>query len=220
MAVTGRPHTDRTVNEIFDQLIASPIVTTVATAIAIALVALWLAAAWWAYTDAARRTDNTLAALLAAAWITVSTPFLVPLSLAIYALARPQHTAAEHRTRRLAADLVDQLEDLRTACSTCRAEVDPGWRRCPDCATWLARPCAGCGVASARELAVCPFCGSDAWAEPAIETTSPAATPARARRARRRARAVGPAGSMPLRHGQRKPVLSEPRAAAPLAVRS
>lgn len=192
-------------DQIFDQVFADPTViavaTTVGTAIAIALVALWLAAAWWGYTDAARRTDSTLAALLVASWIVVSTPFLLPLSLSIYALARPQHTASEHRTRRLAAALVDQMEaDPAGRCLSCGATVDPAWNRCPTCTTWLALPCADCGTWSARDLAVCPFCGGEERGEPAaervaaVEASEPVrAAPAapRERRNRRRARAAG-----------------------------
>jgi hypothetical protein len=123
--VRGAPHTDQTVKDILDQVLADPTVTAIGGAIGAALVAVWLAAAWWAYTDAARRTDNTVAALLVAAWIVVSTPLMVPLALAVYALARPQQTAAEKRTRRLAAELVDELDGVAPAsCLSCGTTVE------------------------------------------------------------------------------------------------
>ena len=211
-------------DQILDQFFADPMVnavaTTVGTAVAIALLSLWLAAAWWAYTDAGRRTENTFAALLAAAWIVVSTPFLLPMSLAIYTLARPQHTASEQRTRRLAAELVDQLEsEAGTQCFSCGATVDSTWLRCPACTTWLAMPCAQCDSWSARDLAVCPFCGSDERHPPEVETFRPATATARTRRNRRRARPVGVARHEAPRPSQR-PLAPEPRAAtAPTPLR-
>ena len=206
-------------DQLLDQFFADPTVnavaTTVGTAVAIALIALWLAAAWWAYTDAGRRTDNTLAALLAVAWIVLSTPFFLPLSLAVYALARPQHSASEHRTRRLAAELVDQLErDAGTQCFSCSAPVDATWLRCPSCTTWLAQPCVDCGSWSERDLAVCPFCGSEERGAPSVETVTPAQAPAaaRARRNRRRARATG-VGRQAVPRPSARPTAPEPRAA-------
>ena len=77
--MTGAPHTDRTVDELFDQFfdqfVADPTVTAIGGAVGAALVALWLAAAWWTYSDAMRRTDNMPAAMLAAAWIIVHRNF-------------------------------------------------------------------------------------------------------------------------------------------------
>jgi hypothetical protein len=218
--VTGVPHTDGTVNDILDQVLTDPTVTAIGGAIGAALVALWLAAAWWAYTDAARRTDNTVAALLVAAWIVVSTPLLVPMSLAIYALARPQQTAAELRTRRLAAELVDQLDDSAPAsCLSCGSTVEPAWLRCPSCTTWLALPCALCGGWSDRNLPACPFCGSEERAEPAVEDLEPAAASARPRKGRRSLRPVGPGRQVALRPGQRRTLAPDARPLAPVRTR-
>lgn len=65
------------------EILVNPIAATAETAIAGAAIALWLAAAWWAYLDAARRTESTLAAFIAAGWIVLSTPLLLPMSLVI-----------------------------------------------------------------------------------------------------------------------------------------
>lgn len=181
--------------DLISRTLADPAVTAIGTAILVAGVALWLAAAWWAYADAARRTDSQLAALIVAGWIVVSTPLLLPFSLTIYALARPQQTAAERRTRRLAAELVD-LAEMTAAplCPGCRAPVDVSWLRCPACTTWLATPCARCGSWSERTLPACPWCGAEDRSDPVAETVERVGSdrPSRARRPRRRLRPVGP----------------------------
>jgi RNA polymerase subunit RPABC4/transcription elongation factor Spt4 len=154
------------------------VVSGVLFALSIGGVGLWLAAAWWTYTDMARRSDSELARLTAAGWVVLSTPALLPLSLAVYALARPQVTNAQRRSRSLAETLGPEvLADDR--CSTCGTAVDEAWRRCPMCSTWLDAPCADCGRWSGLELSLCPWCGADGRAEPtvlapAVETvTSP-----------------------------------------------
>jgi hypothetical protein len=191
--------------DIINRTLADPAVTAIGTAIVVAGVAIWLAAAWWAYADAARRTDSQLAALVVAGWIVLSTPLLLPFSLAIYALARPQQTAAEHRTRSLAAELVG-LAEMTAAplCPGCRAPVDGSWLRCPACTTWLAAPCATCGSWSDRTLPACPWCGAEDRSEPASEAIERVGTdrPLRARRPRRRLRSMAPGD--PRQPGQRR----------------
>ena len=204
----------------FAGFLSDPTVTAVAGAIGAALVALWIAAAWWAYTDAARRTESTLAALVVAGWIIVSTPLLVPFSLAIYSLARPQQTAAEGRTGHLAGALVDAMEESAPGgCPACGVAVAPGWLRCPSCATWLTIPCAGCGTWSDPTLAVCPFCGSEDREVPAVVPLELASAPGRARRMRRALRAVVPGSQQPQRGGRRPQLTSDGRPLAPIRTR-
>ena len=153
---------------LIDDFLANPIVGSIGTAIAIAGVALWLAAAWWAWQDAARRSESTTVAFVASAWIIVSTPLLLPLSLAVYAVARPAVTAAEHRAESLVAALrADAAAD--STCPTCAIRIDRGWARCPQCTTWLAAPCASCGAWSPAGLELCPFCGREGYAAPVVE---------------------------------------------------
>jgi len=181
------------VNDILDQILSNPIGPAIGTAIGAALVALWLAVAWWAYADASRRTGSIPAALLAAAWIIASTPLLVPLSLPIYTLVRPHDSAAERRTRRLAAELADVLEQTAAPrCLGCGRDVDPAWQRCPSCAAWLALPCAACAAWSDRTLAVCPYCGAEERTEPAMQPLEPAPVESRQRGSRRLARVAAP----------------------------
>ena len=169
--------------DLLSEFLANPMVSAAAAAIGIAAVALWLAAAWWAYTDASLRTDSGLAAYLASGWILLSTPLTLPFALAIYRLARPQLTAADTR----ALGLVRALSESAAAptCFTCSAAIDSSWLRCPACATWLAAPCSHCGVSSAPDLEACPYCGSDAGkatphAIPAYEKAAASELPAAA----------------------------------------
>lgn len=134
-----------------------------APVVAAVLTALWLLTAWWVYLDMARRSNSELAQLSAVAWILVSTPLLLLLSLPTYLLARPRSTAAQERSaqlaRAMATDAIQRLTD--GACPGCGEVREDGWRRCPRCATWLEVTCEACGRWSAVELAICPWCATD-----------------------------------------------------------
>ncbi len=183
--------------DLLADVLAHPMVGLVGVAVAASAVALWVAAAWWAHADAERRTGSQAAALAAAGWIVLSTPFLLPFSLAIYAMARPQLTVSEQRTRRLARELVVIGEDAGSSCPSCRAATDPGWLRCLACSAWLSAPCAGCDRWSDATLDVCPWCASASRADPAPALSGKVSgkmepTPSRSRRTRPRTRAMGP----------------------------
>jgi hypothetical protein len=171
-------------------LVDPSILTAVASAIGAAGIGLWLAAAWWIYADMGRRTSSEIARFTAAGWVLLSTPILLPLSLPVYLLARPQATLAERRSREMVEGLGPAL--LAAArCDGCGREVDEAWQRCPACATWLQVACADCGRWSATELEICPWCATArgnvadelaAFAaepvEPALEPAAPAMEPA------------------------------------------
>ena len=171
--------------DIITKALDNPIIPAIGLALASTAVALWVAAAWWAYRDAAWRTGSSILGMVAAGWIVLSSPLLLPLALGVYVLARPQQTAAQGRSRRLVAELVAQLDATAPGtCPGCDAAIDPSWLRCPACSTWLAQPCGHCGGWSARDLAICPWCGSEERDAPAVEERKPAA--AAARKSRRR----------------------------------
>ncbi|HET9850952.1 MAG TPA: hypothetical protein VFP56_00435 [Candidatus Limnocylindrales bacterium] len=154
-------------SDLLAETLNDPAVGAVGTAVVFAGIALWLAAAWWAYADAARRAESSLAGFVAAGWIILSTPLLLPLSLAAYAFARPQVAAADRRTRALALELA--MTPARPACPACAESIEEAWLRCPTCATWLAAPCAHCGAWSDASLEICPMCGNDAREHPYVE---------------------------------------------------
>jgi len=184
--VRGRLHTDPTMTDILNQVLDNPIFPAIGLAVAATVGALWVAAAWWAYRDASWRTGSSILGMAAAGWIVLSSPLLVPLSLGVYVLARPQHTAAQGRSRRLVQELVAQLDADPGTCPGCDARIDPDWLRCPACSTWLAQPCGHCGGWSARDLAVCPWCGSEERDAPAVEERKAAAAMGASRKSRRR----------------------------------
>lgn len=148
------------------ETLADPAVSALGLAIAGAFVALWLAAAWWAYADATRRTEHSLAGFVAAGWILLSTPLLLPLSLAVYVFARPQVPAGDQRVRTLMQEF-GAIAALQPRCNACGALTDPAWLRCPTCTSWLASACAACGRWSDETLEACPWCGDEARERPA-----------------------------------------------------
>ena len=140
-------------------VLSSPIVTGVFMALGVTLAVVWLAGTWWAYLDISRRTTSELARFGAMTLILVSTPLLLPLSLMVYSLVRPQTTIAERRAVELASDLGPAFA-CRERCPACHDVVDPEWRRCPACATWLASSCDSCGQWSEMAFDVCPWCSA------------------------------------------------------------
>jgi RNA polymerase subunit RPABC4/transcription elongation factor Spt4 len=140
-------------------LVDPSILTAVGSAIGAAGVGLWLAAAWWTYADMGRRTGSEIARFTAAGWVLLSTPLLLPLSLPVYLLARPQTTLGQRRSREMVEALGPSfLTPAR--CDTCGQVVDEAWQRCPTCATWLQVACADCGRWSPSELEICPWCAT------------------------------------------------------------
>lgn len=167
-------------SDLIANLLNNPVVTSLGTALLVAVLALWLAAAWWAYQDAARRTESSVLGFAAAGWILLSTPLLLLLALPIYRYVRPARSAAEQREQALVFELASTGEP--SSCTTCGARAQEDWRRCPTCATWLAVACSKCGEWSPAGLEICPFCGTEGHESAPVPTgvpvapTAPAAT--------------------------------------------
>lgn len=180
-------------------VLSSPIVTGLLMGIGVTLVVVWLAGTWWAYLDISRRTTSELARFGAMALVLVSTPLLLPFSLVVYTLVRPQTTIAERRAIELAGGLGPAFAG-RERCPACHDVIDPEWRRCPSCATWLASSCDSCGQWSEMAFDVCPWCAAakidripSAPQRIAVAAMRPGrATTARAGRSRRHRRAPAP----------------------------
>ena len=173
-------------SDLISQTLSNPAIGAFGTALAMGGVGLWLAGAWWAYADATHRAESSLAGFVAAGWIILSTPLLLPLSLAVYAFSRPQVTAADRRTRTLAQEL--SMAPGRPTCASCAEPVDATWLRCPTCSSWLAAPCSECGGWSDASLDLCPWCGGEERDAPFVEALADPAAAASpvGRRGRRR----------------------------------
>jgi hypothetical protein len=153
-------------SETIDQILSSPLVTTTLLGLGIVLVGVWIAATWWAYQDATRRSEAELPRWLASAWILLSTPLMLPFSLLVYTLLRPQEAAADRRTRQLVAHL-QGTDHLDPRCPGCAETIDAAWARCPSCALWLARPCDRCERLAPVDAGLCPWCAWELDDEPA-----------------------------------------------------
>ena len=168
--------------DLIANLLNNPVVAALGTALILAVVAMWLAGAGWAYRDAARRTESSVLGFAASGWILLSTPLMLPLALAIYAFARPSRTAAEQREQALVFALASSAEG--SSCAACGARTQEDWRRCPACATWLAVACSQCSEWAPAGLEICPFCGMEDHEAAAERTDVPVAATAQPARAR------------------------------------
>jgi len=167
-------------SDLIANVLNNPVVTTLGTALLVAVLALWLAASWWAYQDAARRTESSVLGFAAAGWILLSTPLLLLLALPIYRYVRPARSAAEQREQALVFALASSAES--SSCTACGARTQEAWSRCPACATWLAVACLKCGEWAPGGLEICPFCGTEDHRSAPVPTGVPVAPTAPAAR--------------------------------------
>ena len=162
-------------------IVGHPIVQMAVQGVLVYAVALWLAAAFWAFRDMRCRTVNPVAPYLAAGGVIMFSPLLFPLAVLAYRIVRPQETISEAWERHLAEEAM-QAEVDATTCAGCGRRVDEEWLACPTCGTRLSRRCADCGKAVAIDWALCAWCGKEFGRE-MVEVASPAApllrTPAR-----------------------------------------
>ncbi len=125
-------------------------------AIALYLALLWLAAAFWAFRDAGRRTRNLVAPYVAGAVVILATPVLFPFALLLYLIVRPGETLTEAWERQLAEEAV---ADASPVCAGCGRRVDGDWLACPACGQRLHHRCASCGRLTGLDWNVCAWCG-------------------------------------------------------------
>jgi hypothetical protein len=158
------------------QVLSNPIVVGSAMVMGVALVAGWLLAIVWAFQNVAHRSDSILARYLAATWVLLSGPILLPLSLAILGCLRPVETAADGRLKRLALALQARLDG--SPCVACGAGLDARWVRCPWCGEWQGQQCRRCEKWAPADADICPWC---TWSpgEPLVQPQIPVALPTR-----------------------------------------
>ena len=179
-------------------------------AIAVYLIILWLAGAYWAFRDMQQRTENPILPYVAASFIIVFTPIFFPLAIFVYKIIRPHEKIGEVYERNLAEEaLLAEVEAIHS-CPTCRTRLN---RVCPNCSRLVGLDwslCAWCGkdferrdmpaAAMARPAPIMPLPGSVdetnriAQASESSQRAARAAAPRLGRQPQRRSQDVLPEG--------------------------
>jgi len=150
-----------TIGDTIGGFFSNPIVQLAIQAIAIYIVILWLAAAYWAFRDMQLRSENPVLPYLAAALIILFTPVLFLAGVIVYRVVRPQEKIGEVYERNLAEEaLLAEVETIKT-CPSCSRRVNDEWIICPTCRTRLNRVCANCGRLVGLDWSLCAWCGKD-----------------------------------------------------------
>lgn len=150
-----------TIGETIEGFFANPVVTVALQAIAIYIVILWLAAAYWAFRDMQLRSENPVLPYLAAALIVLFTPVLFLFGVIVYRIIRPHEKIGDVYERNLAEEaLLAEVEAVKT-CPACHRRINEEWIICPTCRTRLNRVCANCGRLVGLDWSLCAWCGKD-----------------------------------------------------------
>ena len=129
--------------------------------IAIYLIVIWLATAYWAFRDMQQRSDNVILPYLAAAGIIVFTPIFFILAVWVYKIIRPHEKIGEVWERNLAEEaLLNEVESIQH-CPGCDRRIDAEWIICPHCRTRLNRVCPNCSRLVGMDWSLCAWCGKD-----------------------------------------------------------
>lgn len=139
----------------------SPAVQLGVRAIAIYVVILWLAGAYWAFRDMQLRTANPILPYFAASLVILFTPIFFLLGIIAYRVVRPQEKIGEVYERTLAEEaLLAEVEAVKS-CPTCARRVNEEWIICPTCRTRLNRVCPNCSRLVGLDWSLCAWCGRD-----------------------------------------------------------
>ena len=154
----------------------SPVVQFVIYSIAVYLVVLWLASAYWVFRDMQQRTENAILPYLAASLVIVFLP-VFPLAIFVYKIIRPHEKIGEVFERNLAEEaLLAEVEAIHN-CPTCARRVNDEWIICPTCRTRLNRVCPNCSRLVGLDWSLCAWCGKD-FERPATAIAASAGRPA------------------------------------------
>src|SRR5512134_295432 len=149
------------IGDTIGDIIGSPIVQFGVRMIAIYLVVLWIASAYWAYRDMQQRSDNAILPYVVAAGIILFTPFLFFLAIWVYKIIRPHEKIGEVWERNLAEEaLLAEVESIHH-CPSCERRIDDEWIICPTCRTRLNRVCPNCSRLVGLDWSLCAWCGKD-----------------------------------------------------------
>jgi RNA polymerase subunit RPABC4/transcription elongation factor Spt4 len=155
---------------------SSPVVQFVIYSIAVYLIVLWLASAYWVFRDMQQRTENAILPYLAASLVIVFLP-VFPLAVFVYKIIRPHEKIGEVFERNLAEEaLLAEVESIKS-CPTCARRVNDEWIICPTCRTRLNRVCPNCSRLVGLDWSLCAWCGKD-FERPATAIAASAGRPA------------------------------------------
>lgn len=149
------------IGDTIGDIIGSPVVQFGLRMIAIYLVILWIATAYWAFRDMQQRSDNAILPYLVAASIILFTPVFFVFAVWVYKIVRPHEKIGEVWERNLAEEaLLNEVESIRH-CPTCERRVNEEWIICPSCRTRLSRVCPNCSRLVGLDWSLCAWCGKD-----------------------------------------------------------
>jgi predicted RNA-binding Zn-ribbon protein involved in translation (DUF1610 family) len=148
------------VAQTFGELLGHPAVGIAIRLIALYLVIVWIASAWWVWRDARTRSTDVLVPYLAAGAVILVTPLLFPLAVVIYRMVRPPLTVSAATSVELQMAVLEE-EAARSECATCGSIVDDEWVACPSCGAELAVRCTACGRALELDWRICAWCAAE-----------------------------------------------------------
>jgi RNA polymerase subunit RPABC4/transcription elongation factor Spt4 len=149
------------IGKTIEDFIKSPVIQLGLRMIAIYLVILWIATAYWAFRDMQQRSDNAILPYLVAAGIILFTPIFFVFAVWVYKIVRPHEKIGEVWERNLAEEaLLAEVEAIRH-CPTCERRVNEEWIICPSCRTRLNRVCPNCSRLVGLDWSLCAWCGKD-----------------------------------------------------------
>lgn len=149
------------IGDTIGDIIDSPVVQFGLQAIAIYLVILWIATAYWAFRDMQQRSDNAIVPYLVAAGIILFTPVFFVFAVWVYKIVRPHEKIGEVWERNLAEEALLAEVEAILHCPTCERRVNEEWIICPTCRTRLNRVCPNCSRLVGLDWSLCAWCGKD-----------------------------------------------------------
>lgn len=168
------------------------------TALLTYMIAVWLAAIWWALQDI-RARSTSVSLQIAATMMVIA--FNFP-GLLVYFMLRPQRTLAQMYGESLEEEALIRTVNEASVCPSCEHPVESDFLFCPWCQARLRQQCQRCERPILLRWRLCPYCGSAPAAvslppAPAIVAEAPVAAEAPA--AEPRVEARPPAARAPAR---------------------
>jgi hypothetical protein len=143
------------------------------------LAALWLALAFYTYTDARRRIADPM--LVGTA--TVAALIFPFIGTVVYMIVRSPEYLEDVHERELEIQAAEaRLAQLQgEACPYCDFHVEKDFLRCPSCLRRLKEPCRSCGRPLDPRWKICPFCEAEVSSGQARPRSRPSGRPATGR---------------------------------------